>query len=98
MRWQVNSVRCNTLRYYALRALRNRHYHLRGKSDRRDHPQSRDGNQYMNHFLSWDIIKSPDLKLLNGKLPVLDGPGLGFELDWDNVKQAAELFEKGKQA
>ncbi len=57
-------------------------------------PNLDDGNQYMNHFLCWDIVKSPDLQLVNGKLPVLEGPGLGFELDEDKVKQASELFDK----
>lgn len=53
-----------------------------------------DGNQYMNHFLLWDIIKQPDLALHNGKLPVLGGPGLGFDLDWDAVGQARDDHAK----
>jgi len=57
-------------------------------------PNLDDGNQYMNHFLKWDIVKSPGLSLQNGKLPVLKGPGLGFELDWDAVSQASELHSK----
>ncbi len=57
-------------------------------------PNLDDGNQYMNHFLEWDIVKSPDLSLQNGKLPVLKGPGLGFELDWDAISQASELHRK----
>ena len=57
-------------------------------------PNLDDGNQYMNHLLAWDIIKSPDLTLVNGKLPIIKGPGLGFELDWDAVSQAEELFKK----
>jgi L-alanine-DL-glutamate epimerase-like enolase superfamily enzyme len=61
-------------------------------------PNLDDGNQYMNHFLCWDIVKSPDLKLVNGKLPVLKGPGLGFELNWDNVERAAALFKKGQNS
>ena len=48
----------------------------------------------MNHFLEWDIVKSPNLLLQNGKLPVLNGPGLGFELDWDAISQASELYNK----
>ncbi|MCP3689283.1 MAG: mandelate racemase/muconate lactonizing enzyme family protein [Gammaproteobacteria bacterium] len=56
-------------------------------------PNLDDGNQYMNHFLEWDIIKSPDLSLRKGRLPVLAGPGLGFELDWDAVKLAIELYQ-----
>jgi L-alanine-DL-glutamate epimerase-like enolase superfamily enzyme len=57
-------------------------------------PNLDDGNQYMNHFLEWDIVKSPDLKLKNGSLPVLSGPGLGFELDWNAVERAAALFKE----
>lgn len=53
-----------------------------------------DGNQYMNHFLQWDIVKSPDLALKDGKLPVLAGPGLGFVLDDDAVARASELYTK----
>ncbi len=52
-----------------------------------------DGNQYMNHFLEWDIVKSPDLTLRDGRLPVLHGPGLGFDLDRDAVGRAAEAHE-----
>jgi L-alanine-DL-glutamate epimerase-like enolase superfamily enzyme len=57
-------------------------------------PNLDDGNQYMNHFLEWDIVKSPDLSLQNGKLPVLKGPGLGFELDWDAISLASELHSQ----
>jgi muconate cycloisomerase len=53
-----------------------------------------DGNQYMNHLLKEDIIAGPSLELKNGKLPVLQGPGLGFELDWDAVGRATEAHEK----
>jgi L-alanine-DL-glutamate epimerase-like enolase superfamily enzyme len=51
-----------------------------------------DGNQYMNHFLTEDIIKHPDLALRKGRLPVLPGPGLGFELDWGAVGRAEEAY------
>lgn len=51
-----------------------------------------DGNQYMNHFLQWDIVKHPDLALQNGRLPVLTGPGLGFELDEDAIERAKQLY------
>lgn len=53
-----------------------------------------DGNQYMNHFLQWDIVASPDLTLRNGKLPILTGPGLGFTLDGDAVGRAAEAHRR----
>jgi len=53
-----------------------------------------DGNQYMNHLLEEDIIAGPSLELNHGKLPILQGPGLGFELDWDAVGRAAEAHAK----
>lgn len=57
-------------------------------------PNLDDGNQYMNHFLEWDIIDSPDLTLRSGKLPLLGGPGLGFKLNPDAVARARELHER----
>ena len=53
-----------------------------------------DGNQYMNHLLMEDIILKPDLRLQRGRLPVLAGPGLGFELDWDAVGRAEEAYRR----
>ena len=44
----------------------------------------------MNHLLEWDIVKSPDLRLQEGRLPILRGPGLGIELDADALARAAE--------
>ena len=58
-------------------------------------PNLDDGNQYMNNFLAWDIVRQPDLALQDGRLPLLDGPGLGFELDWNAVRQAADAWWKG---
>ena len=59
-------------------------------------PNLDDGNQYMNHFLEWDIVKSPDLALRNGRLSVSKGPGLGFELDWDAIDRAGDLYLKSQ--
>ncbi|MGB5706531.1 MAG: enolase C-terminal domain-like protein [Arenicellales bacterium] len=56
-----------------------------------------DGNQYMNHLLAWDIIESPDLSLRNGQLPVLNGPGLGFELNFDAVARASDNYLKAEK-
>lgn len=53
-----------------------------------------DGNQYMNHFLREDIVAAPNLTLQKGRLPVLQAPGLGFELDLDAVGRAAEAHRK----
>ena len=58
-------------------------------------PNLDDGNQYMNHLLAWDIVKSPDLTPQGGVLPVLDGPGLGFELDENAVARAAKAWNDG---
>ncbi len=55
-------------------------------------PNLDDGNQYMNHFLAWDIVEHPDLTLRAGRLPVLDGPGLGFKLDQNAVARAAQAW------
>jgi L-alanine-DL-glutamate epimerase-like enolase superfamily enzyme len=49
-----------------------------------------DGNQYMNHLLTEDIIARPALALNGGALALLPGPGLGFEMDWDAVARAEE--------
>ena len=57
-------------------------------------PNLDDGNQYMNHFLAWDILKSPDLALRDSRLPILKGPGLGFELDNEAVARAAEAHRE----
>jgi muconate cycloisomerase len=55
-----------------------------------------DGNQYMNHLLAEDILTAPDLRLHNGRMGVLQGPGLGFELDRDAVARAAERHRKSR--
>ena len=57
-------------------------------------PNLDDGNQYMNHFLAWDIVKHPDLTPQRGRIPILDGPGLGFELDHDAVVRAADAHRE----
>ena len=53
-----------------------------------------DGNQYMLHLLREDIVVTPDLHLINGKLYLPDAPGLGFELDWDSIGRAKALHGK----
>ena len=56
-------------------------------------PNLDDGNQYMNHLLETDIIKTPDLTLFEGSLPTLDGPGLGFQINHEAVKEAEERYK-----
>lgn len=52
-----------------------------------------DGNQFMNHLLEEDIIERPTLTLRNGALPVLPGPGLGFDLNWDAIARAEAAYK-----
>jgi muconate cycloisomerase len=56
-----------------------------------------DGNQYMNHLLAEDIICDPQLTLRGGQLPVVSGPGLGFELNWDAVGRAEEAYRNYRE-
>ena len=58
-------------------------------------PHLDDGNQYMNHLLASDIISSPRLELTDASLPVLSGPGFGFEINPDAVAKAAEDHRSG---
>jgi muconate cycloisomerase len=57
-------------------------------------PNLDDGNQIMVQLLAEDIVASPPLATMDGRLPVLDGPGLGFELDRDAVIRAAERWRQ----
>ena len=51
-----------------------------------------DGNQIMWQLLAEDIVKSPNLVPKDGALPIVDAPGLGFELDHDAVARAAKAY------
>jgi len=53
-----------------------------------------DGNQIMWQLLQEDIIARPSLIPRDGALPISDLPGLGFELNADAVKRAAEAYKK----
>ena len=55
-------------------------------------PNLDDGNQIMPQLLAHDIISAPDLTLTDGRLGVVGGVGLGFELDWDAVGRAHEHY------
>lgn len=57
-------------------------------------PNLDDGNQIMTQLLAWDIVKTPSLTPVAGRLPILNGPGLGFELDFDAVDRARSLYAK----
>ena len=51
-----------------------------------------DGNQIMHQVLEEDIVSAPDLTVRKGKLRVLDGPGLGMELNWEAVERASARY------
>ena len=57
-------------------------------------PNLDDGNQIMWQLLEEDLISAPDLTPVAGRLPVVGGPGLGFELDRDAVARAAESYRR----
>ncbi|MBL8906802.1 MAG: mandelate racemase/muconate lactonizing enzyme family protein [Rhizobiales bacterium] len=57
-------------------------------------PNMDDGNQIMWQLLAEDIVKSPNLVPKDGALPIVDAPGLGFELDRDAVNRAAEAYRE----
>jgi len=52
-------------------------------------------NQTELPHLSGDILKGKSLKFQNGCLEVPDGAGLGVELDWDKIKNNADIYAKG---
>jgi L-alanine-DL-glutamate epimerase-like enolase superfamily enzyme len=55
-------------------------------------PNLDDGNQIMNQLLAEDLVKNPQLTPKDGKLPIGNLPGLGFELDLDAVRRAANAY------
>ncbi|MCP4874624.1 MAG: mandelate racemase/muconate lactonizing enzyme family protein [Gammaproteobacteria bacterium] len=55
-------------------------------------PNLDDANQIMGNFLSEDIIASPNMEPVKGRLAAIDRPGLGFELDADSVQRAAKAY------
>jgi muconate cycloisomerase len=57
-------------------------------------PNMDDGNQIMWQLLKEDIVEKPNLAPVDGALPIVAGPGLGFELDRDAVARAAEAYRK----
>lgn len=56
-----------------------------------------DGNQIMHQLLVEDLVASPDLTVRKGRLPAVEGVGLGFELDRDAVGRGAERYRKQGQ-
>jgi muconate cycloisomerase len=60
-------------------------------------PNLDDGNQIMCQLLDRDIVGTPKLSPEKGRLPVFEGPGLGFELDHQAVEEARECFKEHGQ-
>ena len=56
-----------------------------------------EGNQIMHQLLAEDLVTTPDLTPVAGRIGALDAPGLGVELDRDAVARAAERYRKERQ-
>lgn len=58
-------------------------------------PNLADGNQIMHQLLAEDIVATPDLTPIQGRLEAAAAlrPGLGFELNWEAVARAHEVYE-----
>lgn len=54
-----------------------------------------EGNQIMHQLLVEDLVSAPDLTPVQGKIGLLETPGLGVELDRDAVHRAADLYGRG---
>ena len=59
-------------------------------------PNLTDGNQIMHQLIVEDILTTPDITPRQGKIGILERPGLGFELDWDAVGRAEERYRTDK--
>jgi L-alanine-DL-glutamate epimerase-like enolase superfamily enzyme len=57
-------------------------------------PNLADGNQIMHQLLVRDLVAAPDITPRRGKLGLYERPGLGFEIDWDAVESAEELYRR----
>ncbi|MDP6114005.1 MAG: mandelate racemase/muconate lactonizing enzyme family protein [Planctomycetota bacterium] len=56
-------------------------------------PNQTDGNQVMHQLLEKDIVREGLLKFEDGHIAVPDRPGLGIELDEDQVERYSRLYE-----
>ncbi len=52
------------------------------------------GNQIMHQLLVEDLLEKPSLTLKDGRLGLLEGPGLGLTLNEDAVARASENYNK----
>ncbi|MCX6364402.1 MAG: hypothetical protein NTW58_09610 [Actinobacteria bacterium] len=55
-----------------------------------------EGNQITHQLLVEDLVSAPDLTPVQGKIGLLETPGLGVELDWNALHRAAELYRRGQ--
>jgi muconate cycloisomerase len=56
-----------------------------------------DGNQIMHQLLVEDLVTAPELTPIQGKIGLLENPGLGIELDRAAVDRAARLYERDER-
>ena len=56
-----------------------------------------DGNQIMHQLLEEDLVLSPILEPMAGRIGPFAAPGLGIELDRDAVARAAELYRRDER-
>jgi L-alanine-DL-glutamate epimerase-like enolase superfamily enzyme len=56
-----------------------------------------EGNQIMHQLITEDLVASPDLTPVRGKVGLLEEPGLGVELDRDAVARAAARYQQEVQ-
>jgi L-alanine-DL-glutamate epimerase-like enolase superfamily enzyme len=57
-------------------------------------PNLTDGNQIMDDLFSENTIVDGLVDLTNGRTKVPDRPGLGVEIDWDDVAKFEHLFDR----
>ena len=57
-----------------------------------------EGNQIMHQLLREDIVATPHLTPVDGRIGAIAAPGIGVELDRDAVARAAERYAKGAAA
>jgi L-alanine-DL-glutamate epimerase-like enolase superfamily enzyme len=56
-----------------------------------------EGNQIMHQLITEDLVATPDLTPVHGRVGALEGPGLGVELDRDAVARAVARYKEVKQ-
>lgn len=57
-------------------------------------PNLTDGNQVMDGLFVSDTVADGLVEISGGSSPVSDRPGLGIELDWENIRYFERLFDE----